>query len=516
MQKWFNQIATWLMRRRMPRIERFMHHPHQVQEEVFRYLIQTAASTEWGKKYDYAHITSREEFAQRVPVSSYEDLYPQIERVLRGQENVLWPGKFTWFAKSSGTTNDRSKYIPVSDPHLWGCHYRGGKDMICLYVNNYPDTKAFLGKNLGIGGSYHTNPFNPKTYCGDISAVIMKNLPLWAEYLRAPSLEIALMSNWEEKVEKIALSTRHQNITGLSGVPTWTVLLLQRILEITGKEHIRKVWPHLEVFFHGAVSFTPYRELFRQLIPADDMRYVETYNASEGFFAIQDQRDSQDLLLMLDYGIYYEFIPLEHAQSDNPPTLDLSQVQIGKSYAMVISTNSGLWRYKIGDVVRFTSVSPYRIRIVGRTKHYINAFGEELVVENADVAIAYAAQQMGLIVNDYTAAPIYLSISSKGGHEWVVEFDNFDENIHSLTTFSKLLDERLRQINSDYDAKRQGDLALVAPVVHAVPKGTFYHWMAKRGKLGGQHKVPRLSNTRQYLEDLLAMANTSQISRLIT
>jgi len=443
--------------------------------------------------------------AARVPVFAYEDLYPQIERVLRGEKNILWPGDFTWFSKSSGTTNARSKYIPVSEEHLQECHYKGGKDMLCLYVNNYPDTRAFLGKNLGIGGSYQPNPFNPNTYCGDVSALIMKNLPIWAEFLRTPSIEVALMDKWEEKVEKIARLTIGENVTGISGVPTWTVVLLQRILELTGKQHIREVWPNLEVFFHGAVSFTPYRELFRQLIPADDMRYMETYNASEGFFGIQDQRDSQDLLLMLDYGVYYEFIPSEFAQEENPLTIGLADVQVGKSYAMVISTNSGLWRYKIGDVVRFTSTNPYRIRIAGRTKHFINAFGEELVVENADVAVAYACQKTGLIVNDYTAAPVYLDVDSKGCHEWAIEFENFDDTLHSLEKFTYLLDEKLREINSDYDAKRHKDLALTAPIIRVLPKGTFYEWMAKRGKLGGQHKVPRLSNTREYLDDVLSM-----------
>jgi len=503
--EWFNTILTWIMRRRFPQIERFMDHPHEVQHEIFRSLIKTAATTEWGRKYGYADICNREQLAARVPVFAYEDLYPQIERVLRGEKNILWPGDFTWFSKSSGTTNARSKYIPVSEEHLQECHYKGGKDMLCLYVNNYPDTRAFLGKNLGIGGSYQPNPFNPNTYCGDVSALIMKNLPIWAEFLRTPSIEVALMDKWEEKVEKIARLTIGENVTGISGVPTWTVVLLQRILELTGKQHIREVWPNLEVFFHGAVSFTPYRELFRQLIPADDMRYMETYNASEGFFGIQDQRDSQDLLLMLDYGVYYEFIPSEFAQEENPLTIGLADVQVGKSYAMVVSTNSGLWRYKIGDVVRFTSTNPYRIRIAGRTKHFINAFGEELVVENADVAVAYACQKTGLIVNDYTAAPVYLDVDSKGCHEWAIEFENFDDTLHSLEKFTYLLDEKLREINSDYDAKRHKDLALTAPIIRVLPKGTFYEWMAKRGKLGGQHKVPRLSNTREYLDDVLSL-----------
>jgi hypothetical protein len=328
----------------------------------------------------------------------------------------------------------------------------------------------------------------------------MKNLPIWAEFLRTPSLEIALMSKWEEKIEKIAQTTIKENVTALSGVPTWTIVILQRILEITGKPNICEVWENIEAFFHGAVAFAPYKSLFRSLIPAETMNYMETYNASEGFFGIQDQKNSDELLLMLDYGVYYEFIPMEHFEEENPKTLGLDEVEIGKNYALVISTNSGLWRYKIGDTVRFTSLSPYRIKITGRTKHFINAFGEELVIENADTAIEKACKQTGAMVNDYTAAPIYLEIGNKGGHEWIIEFEKEPD---SLEKFVHVLDETLRQVNSDYDAKRYMDIALVMPKVHQVPKGTFYEWMRKRGKLGGQNKVPRLSNSRTYVEDIL-------------
>lgn len=500
--EWLNALVAWLMKRRFSQIERFMLSPHEVQEEVFKSLINNAKSTEWGKKYGYKDSLNHEQYGQRVPISSYEQLYPYIERIMKGEQNVLWSEEIACFSKSSGTTNARSKFIPVSENSLEECHYKGGKDLLCLYVNNYPDTKIFQGKNLGIGGSYQQNPLNPNTYYGDISALLMKNLPIWAEFMRTPHLEIALMDKWEEKIEKIAQMTIQENVTAISGVPTWTIVILQRILEITGKKAINEVWQNLEVFFHGAVAFAPYRPLFKTLITSERMRYMETYNASEGFFGIQDQKNSEELLLMLDYGVYYEFIPLEHFESENPKTLHLSEVEIGKNYAMVISTNAGLWRYKIGDTVRFTSLSPYRIKITGRTKHFINAFGEEVVVENADTAISKAAQVTGAMVNDYTAAPIFLEINGKGGHEWIVEFEKHPDD---LAKFVQTLDSTLRQINSDYDAKRYQDIALVAPKVHAVSHGTFYEWMRKRGKLGGQNKVPRLSNSREYLEDILKM-----------
>jgi phenylacetate-coenzyme A ligase PaaK-like adenylate-forming protein len=500
--EWLNALIAWLMKRRFSQIERFMLAPHDVQDEVFKSLISSAKYTEWGKKYAYKDNLTQAQYAERVPVSAYEQLYPYIERMMKGEQNVLWGEEITCFSKSSGTTNARSKFIPVSENSLEECHYKGGKDLLCLYVNNYPNTKIFQGKNLGIGGSYQKNHLNPNTYYGDISALIMKNLPVWAEFMRTPSLDIALMDKWEEKIEKIAQTTINENVTVISGVPTWTIVILQRILEITGKKAINEVWQHLEVFFHGAVAFAPYRPLFKELIPSGSMSYMEIYNASEGFLGIQDQKNSEDLLLMLDYGIYYEFIPMEYFESENPKTLPLSEVEIGKNYALVISTNAGLWRYKIGDTVRFTSLSPYRIRITGRTKHFINAFGEEVVVENADNAIAKAAQATGAMVNDYTAAPIFLEINGKGGHEWIIEFEKYPDSLEKFVTH---LDAHLRQINSDYDAKRYQDIALVAPKVHAVAHGVFYEWMKKRGKLGGQNKVPRLSNSRDYIDDILTM-----------
>jgi hypothetical protein len=414
----------------------------------------------------------------------------------------LWPSEIKWFAKSSGTTNARSKFIPVSTEALEECHFKGGKDLMAIYVNNNPETKVFTGKGLGIGGSYQVSSGNNEFYYGDISAVVMKNLPIWAQFIRTPSLEIALMSEWEEKIEKMAQAASQENVTSMLGVPTWTIVLMQRVLSITGKSNILDVWPNLEVFVHGAVAFTPYRDLFKNLIPTSTMHYLEIYNASEGFFGIQDQSGIADMLLMLDYGVFYEFIPLEDIDKEFPRTLTLAEVELDKNYAMIISTNGGLWRYKIGDTIKFTSLAPYRIRISGRTKHFINAFGEEVMIENAETAIARACQETGAIINNFTAAPIYMESAGKGGHEWIIEFV---KEPSVLSQFVQKLDHSLREINSDYDAKRYKDMALQLPVVHSVPEGTFYNWMKKRGKVGGQHKVPRLSNSREYMDDIISM-----------
>lgn len=499
-----NSIVTWVMKKRIHQIELFMKYPHEVQDEVLKRLLNTARFTEFGQRYSFEDIVNSDDFKKRVPVHTYEQLYPFIDRLLRGEQNVLWPTEIKWFAKSSGTTNARSKFIPVSPESLEDCHFKGGKDLLSIYVNNYPNTNIFSGKGLGVGGSYQVNEFDPTStsHYGDVSAVIMQNLPPWAEFIRTPSLEVALMDNWEEKIDRIATQTAKVDVAHIAGVPTWTFLLLQRILELEKKDNILEVWPNLEVFFHGAVAFAPYRNLFKTLIPGDRVNYWETYNASEGFFGIQDRTNSDELLLMLDYGVYYEFIPVEEFEKEYPKTIGLSEVEIGKNYALVISTNSGLWRYNIGDTVKFTSTSPHRIKISGRTKHFINAFGEEVIIENAEAAVTRACDLTGAVINNFTAAPIYLEKSKRGGHEWIIEFKTQPSG---LEEFTKILDETLRKVNSDYDAKRAHDLALVAPKVHSVAEGTFYNWMKKRGKLGGQHKVPRLSNSREYVDEILAM-----------
>ncbi|MDN5214568.1 GH3 auxin-responsive promoter family protein [Fulvivirgaceae bacterium BMA12] len=492
------------MKKRIHEVELFTKYPLEVQREVLDNLVRTAENTQYGGQYNFKDITDIETFKHKVPIVSYEDLFPYIEQLMKGEQNVLWPSEIKWFAKSSGTTNARSKFIPVSQEALDDCHFKGGKDMLSIYFNNNPETKLFTGKGLTIGGSHQINQLDKtaSSHYGDVSAVIMKNLPLWAQFVRTPKLDIALMDEWEEKIDKMAEITAKENVTSLSGVPTWTILLLQRILEITGKNNILEVWPNLELFAHGAVSFKPYRKVFEKLIPSKDMNYLETYNASEGFFGIQDRSDSDELLLMLDYGIYYEFIPIDQVDKESEVAIGLDEVEIGKNYAMVISTNAGLWRYKIGDTIKFTSLSPFRIKISGRTKHFINAFGEELIIENAEKAITEACATTNSEIDNFTAAPRYLSGRQKGGHEWVIEFSKLPDD---LEKFRFCLDENLRAINSDYDAKRHKDLALEAPVIHSVAQGTFYQWMKKRGKLGGQNKVPRLANDRKYLEDILEM-----------
>ena len=505
----FNAILKPLLKRRMREIAHFMHAPLDTQQKVFNQLLHTARHTAFGKQYGFAHIMNYDQYRQNVPVQSYESLFPYIERQMKGEQNLLWPTPTRWFSKSSGTTNARSKFIPVSPEALTQCHFKGGKDLLAMYINHYPDTKIFTGKSLAIGGSYEINSIDPRrrSAYGDISAVIMQNLPVWAQFIRTPTLEVALMSQWEEKMEKMAQSTARAKVTNLSGVPTWVVPLIQRIVEREKAETILDLWPHLEVFFHGAVAFGPYRSLFKQLIPSSAMRYVETYTASEGFFGIQYQPDSEELLLMLDYGIFYEFIPYAEIHKAHPKTIGLGEVELGKSYALVISTNAGLWRYHIGDTVKFTSLRPFCIKITGRTKHFINAFGEELVIENAETAMAKACAATGASIENFTAAPIHFAEpSEKGGHEWVVEFRTAPD---SLAQFVTVLDDTLRAVNSDYDAKRQGEIALKKPTLHAVQVGTFYRWMKKRKKLGGQNKVPRLANHREYLDDILAMTKAA-------
>lgn len=477
-----------------------MKYPHDVQEEWFQNLISTAEATEWGKKYDYKSIFTPEQFKARVPISDYDDLKEYIDRMIKGEQNVLWPSDIKWFAKSSGTTSDRSKFIPVSTEALEECHYQGGKDMISIYCHNRPDNKLFTGKSVVIGGSSQINNFSPDSYYGDLSSIIIRNLPFWAEFKRTPALEVTLNPNFEEKIEQIAQITIKEDVTSLAGVPTWNIVMAKRILEITGKENLLEVWPNLEFYGHGGVSFKPYREQFKKLIPSDNMYYFENYNASEGYFGIQDQSDAEDLLLMLDYGIYYEFLPMENINDDHPTTLGLHEVELGKNYALIISTNAGLWRYKIGDTIKFTSLSPYRFQISGRTKQYINTFGEELIVDNADNALSIACEQTGARVKDYTAGPVYFNGGEAGAHEWVIEFDR---QPNDFDRFCEILDHHLRELNSDYDAKRFKNLALGFPIIHNAPENTFYTWMKSRGKLGGQNKVPRLANSREYLESLL-------------
>jgi hypothetical protein len=499
----FNTIISWLMKRRISQIEYFMNHPHEVQLDWFNRLISQAASTEWGRNFDYASIKSPEDFQRRVPLSDYDFFKPYIDRMQAGEYNILWPGEIKWFAKSSGTTADKSKFIPVSREAIDECHFKGGKDLLSIYCNNYPDTKLFTGKVLGMSGTHNKGIAKGATYSGDVSAVLLENLPSWISHRRTPDRSIALMAEWESKIEKIARTTMIENVTNITGVPSWTLLLLKRILEIAGKENIAEVWPNLELFIHGGVNFSPYREQFEKIVP-QTMNYLEAYNASEGFFGIQDRSDSSELLLMLDYGIYYEFIPLDELELENPNVLQLHEVKTGEVYALLISTNAGLWRYLIGDTVRFTSTSPYRILITGRTKNFINAVGEELMIDNAEKAISLACEHTGAILNEFTAAPVYFNDNENAAHEWLIEFERNPENID---LFCEQLDLELQKVNSDYEAKRYHDMILRKPIIRVLPKGTFYKWLKHKGKLGGQNKVPRLSNDRKYIEEIKEIIN---------
>jgi hypothetical protein len=478
-----------------------MKYPHDVQEEWFRKLIAAGKQTEWGKLHGYDSINNYNQFTERVEISEYEDLNPYIERLRKGEQYLLWNSEIKWFAKSSGTTSDKSKFIPVSQEALDECHFKGGKDLLSIYCNLNEDTKIFSGQFLGMGGTHISDNPDIGTYVGDVSAIIMENLPSWIELMRTPELSIALMNEWEKKIEKIAEVTIKQNVTNITGVPSWTLVLLKRILEITGRNNISEVWPNLELFVHGGVSFLPYRQQFDQIL-GNNVHYLETYNASEGFFGIQDQFDKDDMLLMLDYGIFYEFIPLSETGQSLKNAIPLNEVLIGVNYAMVITTNSGLWRYQIGDTITFTSTCPYRIKITGRTRNFINAFGEELIVDNAVKAINIACEKTKSIINEFTAAPIYFTDNTSGAHEWLIEFENEPDNI---TYFTEVLDNALKALNSDYEAKRYQNMVLGLPIVRVLSKGTFYHWLKDNNRLGGQYKVPRLSNNRKIVEEILVI-----------
>jgi hypothetical protein len=490
-------------------------YPGEVQNEVFERLVTSGAKTEYGHQFNFSSISSYEDFKKAVPLVEYGDMKPWIDRVMAGEQGLLWPTETKWFAKSSGTTSNRSKLIPVTKESLEDCHYKGGKDLLAMYYHNHPNRKLYNGKHLIVGGSAELNP-NPQvddSYFGDLSAIIVKNLPWWAEIRRTPAKEIALLSEWEDKIERMARSTIKDDVYILAGVPSWTMVLANRVLEITGKSNLKEVWPNLEMFMHGGVNFEPYREQFKRLIPDDSMNYVETYNASEGFFGIQDLVDGDEMLLMLDYGIFFEFIPMsDYNGVYSEEVISLEDVEEGVNYAIVISTNGGLWRYIIGDTIRFTSIKPYRFKITGRTKSFINTFGEELIVENAEQAIALACSKTNAQIREFTAGPIFMEEDGSGGHEWIVEFVQYPDD---MERFIRVLDEHLREINSDYDAKRYNNLILNIPVVKPVPKDTFDKWLKEMGKLGGQNKVPRLSNSRTMLEQILQIAHRDKENEVV-
>lgn len=502
-----NSLVSWYLKRRLPAFEQILLNPGQVQNDQLMKLLRTAQVTEFGRHYNYRSIHSADTFKERVPITNYDDYKHYIERMMRGEQNILWPSEVRWFAKSSGTTSAKSKFIPVTYESLEDCHYQGGKDLMMTYLLQKPESNLFDGKGLVMGGSHQINNSNNESFYGDLSAVMMQNMPLWIQYLRTPDLRIAIMDNWDEKIERMARATMNEDVTNISGVPTWTIVLIEKLFELTGKKNLSDIWPNLELYVHGGVSFTPYRDRFKQLIRNSQMNYLETYNASEGFLGIQDRLGTDEMLLMLDYGIYFEFMPMTEFGKEFPETFDLSEVKPNENYALVISTNSGLWRYLIGDTIKFTSVYPFRFKITGRTKHFINAFGEELVIENADQAIRKACEITGSSVIEYTAAPIYFSANARGGHHWLIEFEIEPSCIDS---FAHHLDTALKEQNSDYEAKRYKDMAMQKPQVEVLPKGTFHQWMKQEGKLGGQHKVPRLSNHRQFLDSIRNLHQTAQ------
>lgn len=493
-----NSFASWILKKRIHQIELFVKYPNEVQGELLINLLRSAENTVLGKKYGFSDIQSYETFAERVPVVTYEDLQPYIERARQGEPNVFWNTPIKWFAKSSGTTDAKSKFIPVSNEALEDCHFKAGKDMLCLYLNNNENSQLFTGKSLRLGGSKQLYADN-NTYFGDLSAILIENLPIWAEFSSTPSNKVSQLSDWETKLDAIIKETRNENVTSFAGVPSWMLVLLNRTLETTGKNHLFEIWPNLEVYFHGGVSFDPYREQYKKILPSSDFNYYEIYNASEGFFALQDLNNSDEMLLMLDYGIFYEFIPMDTFGTSKQKAIRLSEVEIGKNYAVVISTNSGLFRYLIGDTVRFTSLNPYRIKITGRTKHHINVFGEELMIENTDRAIAEACKATNTEVLDYTVAPIFMVGKEKGAHEWIIEFK---ENPKDMELFHTVLDNTLKELNSDYEAKRTNNMTLNPPVLNVAREKLFYDWLKQNNKLGGQNKIPRLSNDRTYLEEL--------------
>ncbi len=495
-----NKFVTWRMKKRAHQMELFIKYPLEVQAELLRKLVSTSQNTVTGKKAQFKDVRNYQDFKSSLPTVSYEDIEEDILSVKDGAQNLFWPTEIKWFAKSSGTTNSKSKFIPVSKEAIEECHFKGGKDMLSIYFHHNPETRIYSGKGLLLGGSKQINQISNESFYGDLSAILISNLPFWVAIKRMPDMDTMLMEEWEEKLEIMSTQTIGKNITHVAGVPSWTMVLFKKILEKTGAQNIHEVWPNLELFMHGGVSFEPYREQYKRLLPSPKTHYLETYNASEGFFGIQYQPDSPDMLLMLDYGIFYEFIPMSEIDNANPSIIDLSEVMIGVNYAMVISTNSGLWRYKLGDTIMFTSTSPYLFRITGRTKHFINAFGEELIIQNADLAIRYACEKTNAQFREYTAAPYFMDENNTGGHEWIIEFDLAPSDLGEFTQF---LDDKLKELNSDYEAKRHKGMVLQFPKIKIGNPGVFQEWLKRNNKLGGQNKIPRLSNNRIFLEQIL-------------
>ena len=483
-------------------LERYINKGEEMQHEILQYLVKRGKDTEYGRKYLFSTINNYNDFAQNIPLNTYEELKGYIERMRHVERNILWPGQVKWYAKSSGTTNDKSKFIPITHEGLQNVHYQGGKDVLAYYLSNNPDSKLFSGKGLILGGSHSPNYNFSNSLVGDLSAILIENINPLANLVRVPSKEVALLSDFEVKRDRMAKEVISQNVTNISGVPSWMLSVLLRVMELSGKKHLQEVWPNLEIFFHGGISFTPYREQYEQLISKQDMQYMETYNASEGFFGIQDDPTDKSMSLMLDYGVYYEFLPMDEFESEKPNIVPLEGVEIGRNYAIIISTVCGLWRYEIGDTIQFTSVRPYKFVITGRTKYFINAFGEELIMDNAEKGIEAACKATGAQISDYTAAPIFMDSNAKCRHQWLIEFTKMPD---SISDFERILDSKLQEINSDYEAKRFHDVTLQQLEVVVARKNLFNDWLKLKGKLGGQHKIPRLSNSRKNIDQMLAM-----------
>lgn len=495
-----NTLLGLFTQKRLSQIDYFKANPIKVQRDTWQELITRGKSTEYGKRYGFDSILTPEQYRERVPVVSYEDISNDIRRMMEGENGILWSEDTRWFAKSSGTTDAKSKFIPVSPSALEDCHFRGGKDVIAVFNRLYPEAGVFGGKTLALGGSSEVSKTNTDCRFGDLSAILISNTPFWANRMKTPDASIMLMSNWEEKIEKICETTVREDVRCLAGVPSWFLTVINKILEQTGKKNLHEVWPNLELFIHGGISFTPYREQYRRLLPDPKMKYLETYNASEGFFGLQDNPEDPSMLLMLDYGVYYEFMPVSEMGKENPHTLMLEEVKANENYALIITTNSGLWRYMLGDTILFTSTKPYKFRITGRTKLFINAFGEELIIDNATEALHAVCRETGAEIVEFTAAPIFMEERKKGAHEWLIEFSTPPADVEK---FSEMLDKELQRLNSDYEAKRL--LSLERLHLRIARPGLFNEWLKKNGKLGGQHKVPRLWNDRTHIEQLLKM-----------
>ncbi len=500
--KLLSPVISHLARMRLWGVENWIAYPILAQRNVLQHLVTQAQYTEFGRKYHFSRMFTVKDFKSRIPIHEYDDMKPYIKRMMEGEQNILWNTPINWFAKSSGTTSDKSKFIPISDESLKDIHFKGSKDVLTNYYKNFPDSDLLTGKSLVVGGSHQVYNLDEDIQYGDLSAVLMQNTPFWGHWIRTPELRIALLDEWESKIEQLAKTTVNENVTSLAGVPTWTIILIKRILEISGKKTLKEVWPNLELYMHGGVSFTPYREQINKLIGAP-INYLEMYNASEGFFAAQNMPDDEGLLLYTDHGIFYEFLPVEEYGKQSAKTIGLKQVELNKNYALVITTNGGLWRYLVGDTIQFTSLKPFKIKVTGRLKHYMNAFGEEVIVENADNAIAIASAKTNAVVKDYTAAPVFFTEENNGAHQWLIEFEIPPQDL-KLFTFE--LDEALKSLNSDYEAKRYKNIALRLPLVHSLQKNTFNKWLKSKGKLGGQHKVPRLNNERKMIEEVLSIS----------